>query len=121
VTDGFADALYSSLSSMGDILAKLPDPMQYLPATEDYPADAFLPKEKRVEFFKGMKFVFLDEGQYNNLVKPINAGHGKAILFDPEKQKSEELGKLAGGKDQVFIIRRNFEGDDTFVLENAKK
>jgi hypothetical protein len=102
---------------MGDILEpdSLPDPMEFLPPTEDYPADLFRPNPARAEVFKGLTFIFLDEGQYNNLVLPINAGQGKAVVFDPANKRVEDLVKYASNKGQVLLVQRNMDPDDLCV------
>lgn len=123
VTDLFADALYSALTSIEDILDpdSLPDPMEFLPSTDEYSADVFRPNPARAELFKGLAFIFLDEGQYNNLVAPINAGHGKAIVFDVNGKKVEDLLEFVRNKGQVLLIQRNLEEEDTFCIEAAKR
>jgi Second BRCT domain on Nijmegen syndrome breakage protein len=121
VTDLFGDALYSALTSIGDIFDgdSLPDPMEFLPATENYPVQCFRPNPERAEIFKGITFIFLEEGQFNNLVAPINAGHGKAIIFNPETQTVEELSTITKG--QVILVQRNIEGGDPFCIEVSRK
>src|SRR5947207_5199899 len=109
VTDLFADALHSALTNIGDILDpdSLPDPIEFLPPTEDYPADFLRPNSARAELFKGLTFIFLDETQYNNLVTPINAGLGKALTFDIEGKTVEDLVKYASTKGQALLVQRN--------------
>ena len=123
VTDLFADALYSSLTSIDDILDpdSLPDPMEFLPTTDEYPADSFRPDPARMELFKGLTFIFLHEGQYNNLITPINAGLGKGVVFDPEGKNVDDLAKFAKNKGQVLLIQRNLDDDDDLCIEAARK
>ena len=123
VTDLFADALHSALINIGDILDpdSLPDPMEFLPPTEEYPADFLRPNPARVELFKGLTFIFLDEGQYNNLVTPINAGLGKALIFNVEGKTVEDLVKYASTKGQVLLVQRNLEGEDKICIEAARR
>ena len=40
------------------------------------------PDSSRSEIFSGLIFVFMDEGQYNNLQDPIAAAGGKVLFFD---------------------------------------
>ena len=123
VTDLFADALYSSLIAIGDLLdpESLPDPMEFLPPREEYPADSLRPNPERAELFKGLTFIFLDEGQYNNLVTPINAGLGKALTFDVEGKTVEDLVKFASTNGQVLLVERNLNAEDTICIEAAKQ
>ena len=123
VTDLFADALYSALSSIEDVLDSdlMPDPMEFLPATDEYPADRFAPNPARAELFKSLTFVFLDEKQYNNLVIPINAGLGKAVEYDPDRKTVDDLVKYASTKGQVLLVQRNTDEDDTLCIEAAKR
>ena len=121
VTDLFGDALYSSLTSIGDVLDPdlLPDPMEFLPSSEDCPADAFRPNVARAEIFKNLTFIFLDQGQYDALVAPINAGLGKAVIHDPNVNV-ENLVANASNKGQVVLIKRNVD-DDTLCIAAAKR
>ena len=123
VTDMFADALYSSLTSIEDILDpdSLPDPMEFLPTTDEYPAELFRPHPARTELFKGLTFIFLDEGQYNNLITPINAGLGKGVVFDPQGKSVDDIVKFAKNKGQVLLIQRNLDGPDDICIEAARK
>ena len=123
VTDLFADSLYSALTSIDDILDpdSMPDPMEYLPPTDEYPAESLKPNPGRVELFKGLTFIFLDEGQYTNLVMPINAGLGKAVTFNPNGKTVEELVRFASNKGQTLLVQRNMDGEDTFCIEASKR
>lgn len=123
VTDLFADALYSCLTSIDDVLDpdSLPDPMEFLPTTGEYPTELFRPDHARMELFKGITFIFLDEGQYNNLVTPINAGLGKGVVFDPEEKSVDDLVKFAKNKGQVLLIQRNLDEDDDLCIEAARR
>jgi Second BRCT domain on Nijmegen syndrome breakage protein len=123
VTDLFADALHSALESLGDVLDpdSLPDPMEFLPSSEEYSPDLFRPLPPRAEIFKGIIFIFLDEGQYSNLVTPINAGLGKALVFDPTGKTAEDLVRYVSTKGQVVLIRRNTEEEDTLCLAASKR
>jgi hypothetical protein len=123
VTELFAESLCSNLQTMGDILESdsLPDPMEFLPKDDDYARDLLSPNPARAEVFKGLTFIFLDEGQYNNLVLPINAGQGKAIVFDPTGKRVEDLVKYASNKGQVVLVQRHLDGDDDLCLDAAKR
>ena len=98
----------------------MPDPMEYLP-TDDYPAEFLKPNPGRIELFKGLTFIFLDEGQYSNLVMPINAGLGKAVIFKPNEKTVEELVEFASNKGQTLLMQRNMDGEDTFCIEASKR
>lgn len=123
VSDLFADALVSSLNTIGDTLDPddLPDPMKFLPSREGYEVDFFRPNPARGELFKGITFIFLDEGQYNNLATPINAGMGKAVIFDSEGKTVNDLVNFAKTKGQVLLIRRNIEEGDKLCEDAAKR
>src|SRR5271170_6156592 len=124
VTDLFADALYSALTSIEDILDpdSLPDPMEFLPATDEYSADFLKPNPARAELFKGITFIFLDETQHRNLGATINAGLGKAVTFDVEGKTVEDLVKFGSNKGQVLLIQRNIEGqEDTLCIDAARR
>jgi hypothetical protein len=95
--------------------------MEFLPAIDEYPADFLRPNLDRAELFKGLIFIFLDEGQYNNLVTPINAGLGKALIFDVQDKTVEDLVKYASNKGQVLLVQRNMGGEDTLCIEAAKR
>ena len=115
--------MYSALTSIEDILDpdSMPDPLEYLPTTDEYPAEFLKPNPGRIELFKGFTFVFLDEEQYSNLVTPINAGLGKAVVFDPNGKTVEELVKFASNKGQILLVQRNTDDDDTFCVEASKQ
>ena len=100
----------------------MPDPMEYLPTTDEYPAEFLKPNPGRIELFKGLTFIFLDEEQYSNLVTPINAGFGKAVVLDPNGKTVDELVKFASEKGQVLLVQRNLKDvDDTFCIEASKR
>ena len=116
--------MYSALTSIGDILDpdSMPDPLEYLPTTDEFPAEFLKPNPGRVELFKGFTFIFLDEVQYNNLVTPINAGLGKAVVFDPNGKTVEDLVMFASDKGQVLLVQRNMgDGDDMICIEASKR
>lgn len=46
------------------------------------PQERLLPNSARCEVFSGLTFVFLNDGQYNSLLEPINGGGGKALLYE---------------------------------------
>jgi len=75
----------------------------------------------RAEIFHGITFIFLDEGQYNTLVTPINAGLGKAVVFDPAGKSVEDLVRYVGSKSQTILIRRNIDDGDKFCADAAKR
>jgi hypothetical protein len=100
----------------------MPDPMEFLPATDEFSAEKFAPTPARAELFKGLTFVFLDEKQYNNLAVTINAGLGKAVEFDPDGKTIDDLVRYASAKDgQVLLVQRNLDEDDTLCIEAAKR
>lgn len=123
VTDMFGDALYSALSSAEDILDDdfLPDPLEFVPTTEGYPAEIFRPNPARAELFKGLTFIFLDEKQYDNLVTPINAALGKAVFFDPEGKRVDDLIKYASTKGTVVLVERNWDQSDELCRDASKR
>ena len=123
VTDLFGDSLYSALTAIEDILDpdSMPDPAEYLPITDDYPADFFKPNPGRIELFKGVTFIFLDEGQYNNLVTPISAGLGKAVIYNANGKTVDDLVKFASDKGQTLLVQRNVGDQDTFCVEASHR
>ncbi|USP82372.1 hypothetical protein yc1106_09646 [Curvularia clavata] len=65
----------------------------YWPAEKDYipaagaepvarPQEMLLPDVSRSEVFSGLTFIFLNKGQYSNLLDPITGGGGKALLYN---------------------------------------
>ena len=95
--------------------------MEFLPTTDEYAAEMFRPDPARTELFKGLTFIFLDEGQYNNLIIPINAGMGKGVVFDPDGKSVEDVVKFAKNKGQVLLVQRNLGEDDELCIEAAKR
>jgi hypothetical protein len=63
----------------------------------------------------------LDENQYNNLVSPINAGLGKAIMFDLNERGVDDLVSFARTKGQVLLVRRSLDGEDTLCIDAARR
>lgn len=122
VTDLFGDALYSSLTTIGEVLDPdlLPDPIEFLPSSEDCPADVFRQNVARAEIFKNLTFIFLDQGQYDDLVAPINAGLGKAVIHDLNVDNVENLVANASNKGQAVLIKRNVDSD-TLCIAAAKR
>jgi hypothetical protein len=119
VTDLFADSLNSALSQLTDVLD--PDSLPR-PTTDEYPPEAMDPNPARAEIFKNITFIFLDEGQYNNLISPISAGLGKALVFDPTGKGAGDLVDFAKSKGQVLLVRRSLDGaQDTLCIEAARK
>lgn len=124
VTDLFADALNSALSHIEDVLDpdSLPNPTEFRPSTDEYRPEAIDPNPARVEIFKGITFIFLDKNQYNNLVSPINAGLGKALVFDPEGKRVDDLFEFAKSKGEVLLVKRSLDGgEDTFCVDTARR
>jgi hypothetical protein len=74
-----------------------PDPSLHLPPPGkepmQRPPESFAPNPDRINIFDGYTFVFGDVTQYQNLVDPINNGHGKALIYqvDPGVTMAEEL------------------------------
>jgi len=67
-------------------------------------------------------FIFLDENQYNNLILPITAGLGKAVVFDPTERGLDDLVEFAKSKGQVLLVRRSLDTEeDTLCSEAAKR
>lgn len=124
VTDLFADSLNAALSQSTDVLDpdSLPDPTEFRPTTDEYPPESMDPNPARAEIFKNITFIFLDEGQYNNLISPISAGLGKALVFDPTGKRVGDLVGFASSKGQVLLVRRSLDGtEDTLCIEAARK
>ena len=63
-----------------------PKEADYLPPAGKEPThrpdDVYTPNERRKPIFEGYTFVFGDQAQLDLLAPAINAGHGKAILFN---------------------------------------
>ena len=95
--------------------------MEFLPAQDEYPPDFLRPNPERAELFKGLTFIFLGEGQYNNLVTPINAGLGKALVFDAQGKTVEDLVKYASNRGNVLFVQRNMDGGDALCINAAKR
>ena len=87
-----------------------PNPADHLPPPGKEPtsktADAFAPNLNRTHIFDGWTFVFGEQGQYENLLPAITAGHGKAILFKIENGVT--------AVDDVVQCMRNAAGDRGF-------
>jgi len=124
VTDLFADALNSALSQIADVLDpdSLPDPTEFRPATDEYPPESIDPNPARGEIFKDILFIFLDENQYDNLISPISAGLGKAVVFDPTGKGLDDLVEFAKSKGQVVLVRRSLDSEeDALCIEAARR
>jgi hypothetical protein len=122
VSDLFADALASSLNVMGDIFDPddLPNPMEFIPDHEGYEIDLFQPNPARSEIFKALTFIFLDEKQHDNLATPINAGMGKAVIFDAQRKTVNDLANYANAKGQsILVLPGSEEGDK--LCQNASR
>ncbi|POS87781.1 hypothetical protein EPUL_000380, partial [Erysiphe pulchra] len=86
-----------------DFEGNFPDPIQYLPPKGDEPTQRneveYIPNELRKNVFSGYIFVFYEERQYQNLLLPITAGCGEAILrvIDPNQTTVAEFVKFVNG------------------------
>jgi Second BRCT domain on Nijmegen syndrome breakage protein/FHA domain len=93
-----------------DFDAAWPDPTQHLPSKgrepTSKPAEAYAPNPARETIFEGWTFVFLEPGQYENLLPAITTGHGKALLY------SLEPGTTTA--DDVITYMRNAAGEKGF-------
>jgi len=99
VTPAYLDALIDAATSSQD------DPENYTPSRleQDFdnwwpnareyvpprgaepiarPANLWAPDEGRSDVFSGLNFVFLDQGQYDNLADVVSSGGGKALMYD---------------------------------------
>ena len=119
----FGDALYSALSSAEDVLDDdfLPDPMEFVPTTDGYPTEIFRPNSARAELFKGLTFIFLDKKQYDSLVTPINACLGKALFYNPEGKRLDDLVNYSSSKGSVVLVERNMEQSDDLCRGASKR
>jgi hypothetical protein len=63
-----------------------PKPKDFLPPAgkepTDQPRESYWPNPQRENIFESYVFVFVDQAQYETLMPVINAGHGKALLFN---------------------------------------
>jgi hypothetical protein len=98
VTESYIDALVyaASPADLGeeenaspleqDFDTAWPKPMDFLPPAgkepTDQPPESYSPNPQRQNIFESYTFVFVDPAQYETLMPVINAGHGKALLFD---------------------------------------
>ncbi|RKF56244.1 putative dna damage response protein [Erysiphe neolycopersici] len=95
-----------------DFEGNFPDPIQYLPPKGDEPTQrneiAYTPNELRKNIFNDYIFVFYEERQYQNLLFPITAGCGEAILkiVDPNQTTAAEFVKFVNN----LIIEKNLGG-----------
>ncbi|KAL2061412.1 hypothetical protein VTL71DRAFT_7685 [Oculimacula yallundae] len=69
-----------------DFDSHFPDPLQHLPPRGEEPtergAEAYSPNPARLDMFEGYTFVFYEKRQYENLLRPITEGGGKANFKD---------------------------------------
>lgn len=99
-----------------DFEGEFPDPIHYLPPKGDEPTQcnevAYIPNELRKNVFNGYIFVFYEERQYQNLLLPITAGCGEAILrlVDPNKTTVTEFVKYLN---DLVIEKNNGGSGDT--------
>ncbi|KAI1006720.1 hypothetical protein K3495_g1498 [Podosphaera aphanis] len=134
--DTFVNALITATSpnSQGiiplqdDFEKNFPDPFSYLPPKGDEPTQcegiAYIPNKLRQNIFNGYSFVFYEERQYENLLPPITAGGGKAMLHivKPNETTVDEfmnyINKLTGesisayhenlgNKTNIVVVRFN--------------
>ena len=87
-----------------------PKPKDFLPPAgkepTDQPSESYWPNLQRENIFESYVFVFVDQAQYETLMPVINAGHGKALLFNvtPGVTTTEE----------AVTYMRNIAGDKGF-------
>ena len=69
-----------------DFEASWPDPMPFVPPVANEPvkrdASYLAPKAERADIFYGFVFVFCTKTQFDQLGPVVNAGSGKAILYE---------------------------------------
>lgn len=108
--DSFVNALLISTSPVDGNCAPLevdfdknfPNPIRFLPPKGDEPNyrddKLFYPNKLRQNIFSGYIFVIYEERQYENLLSPITAGSGKAILkvVRPNEITAEDFVKFCG-------------------------
>jgi hypothetical protein len=93
-----------------DFDAVWPKPKDFLPPAgkepTTQPAESYAPNPQRENIFESYIFVFVDQAQYETLMPVINAGHGKALLYNvtPGETTVEE----------VVMYMRNAAGDKGF-------
>jgi len=98
-----------------------PDPAQYLPPAgkepTDKPAEAYKPDLARAKVFDKHTFFFFDQTQYDVLLAPVTTGHGKALFFKANQEKTtlEEglafVRKTIGTHGRAIIIKLNETND----------
>lgn len=119
VTEAFVDALATATQQRPDVedgRSLLEEDFdKHWPKEEDFIVssgtepvprpDSFLkPKTERAEIFQSFTFIFLAQGQYDNLMPVITAGGGKALLFEvlpnetPVQDVVDYLKEVAGKK-----------------------
>ncbi len=80
-----------------------PDALQFLPPAGDdaapIPKEEFAPNPARAEIFDGYTFVFYEKKQFENLMPPITAGKGKALLKEvlPEETQIDDFIRYVKG------------------------
>jgi hypothetical protein len=89
-----------------DFDAFWPDPAAHLPPRgkepTEMPDSAYLPDSSRSSVFEGYTFVFCDGSRFEDLQGPITCGHGKALLYEVDINKTTaadivDYMKRAGG------------------------
>ncbi|KAK5070705.1 hypothetical protein LTR70_010660 [Exophiala xenobiotica] len=98
-----------------------PDPARYLPPAgkepTDKPAEAYKPDPARAKVFEKHTFFFFDQTQYDVLLPPVTTGHGKALLFKANQEKTtlEEglayVRKTIGAHGRAIVIKLNETND----------
>ena len=93
-----------------DFVAAWPKEAVYLPPrgkeTTTRPDEAYRPNPERGTVFEGYTFVFTDKAQCDMLSSMINAGHGKALLYNLDYGKTTT--------EDVVQYMRNCAGDKGF-------
>ncbi|KAF4340885.1 campothecin resistance conferring [Fusarium beomiforme] len=102
-----------------------PDAMQHLPPRGgepvQHPDSTYAPDPGRRDVFEGYTFIFYDQVQYNNLLKPITSGGGKGFLRNviPEETSVDEFVqyvKSVAGEKGLGAFNDGSEGKGVVVV-----
>lgn len=100
-----------------DFDAAWPDPMIFVPAVANEPvardASYLAPKLERADIFYGYTFVFCLRSQYDALQGVVNAGSGKALLYESFEQGNTSV------KDFVAFVKSVAGEKDAGELQDA--
>ena len=93
-----------------DFDAAWPKPRDFLPSAGKEPTvqppESYAPNPQRENIFESYTFVFVDQDQYETLMPIVNAGHGKALLYNVKPGETTV--------EEAVLYMRNAAGDKGF-------